>query len=175
MKLYELSSAYRALSDLCSEGEDFQQSLQDLGGELNEKIVNTAKVVRELEAHRDALKGESDRLATKARTTNNSIDRLKEYMLQNMVVVGLDSVKGDVMKIAVSKSPPACEVVSVEDVPLQLRTSVLKIPTMEVPGYMLHYKDGEDRVDRVAVIKMWKDGIDVPGTKITQGQHLRIT
>lgn len=173
MKLYELAESYRTISSLCSEGEDFAPALEQIKDELGIKVENVAKVIKELEADEKALGDEATRLSARALAINNRTVGLKKYLLDSMEFAGVDKIEGKLLKVAIQKSPPACEVLNMNDVPLHLRTSILKIPSKELPEDMLHFKQSE-QVDKATIIEDWKHEIDTPGTKVTQGKHVRI-
>ncbi len=173
MKLYELTEAYRRISDLASEGEDFDQALEDIKDKFESKVIGVAQVVKELQAESQAIKGEATRLSQRAQSVANSAERLRNYLAVHMEATGVEKVAGDVFKVALAKSTPSCEVVDIVEVPFEFRKSLLRVPSEDVPEEMLEYRV-EETVDKKKIIELWKEDEEVKGTLVKRGKHVTI-
>jgi len=156
MKLYELAEAFQRLTDM--EDEAFEVALGQLSGEISDKVENVAKVVRTLEAEANVYKQEIDHLLNAAQARLNRTTALKQYLLANMEAVGIDKVKGALFTVSVLDSPPSCQILDEEAVPLEYKERIESW-----------------KIDRKGLIAAWKAGGDIPpGAVITQGRHIRI-
>ena len=161
MKLYELADAYHLLARAAEDDEDplaFDTALGQLEDEIGSKVDNIARLARSLEAEAVGFSTEADRLAKRAGSLEARVRSLKLYLKSNLEAVGLARLQAGLFTALVQKSPPACEVLDQEAVPEEF--------TAVVPETR--------RVDARAVIEEWKRGVEVPGTRVTQGTHLRL-
>jgi hypothetical protein len=162
-KLYELTNEYNDLLKQVEEnaGEvtpEMDVLLKTVGGEVNAKIENIAKLIKNLEGDKDAFTVESKRLSEKARTTGNHIDWLKFYIKGEMERACIAEVKGEVLKINVRPSPPSCVIVD----------------EAKIPATFIH-EEVVKSIDKKAIIANYKDGApEVPGTMIAIGVTLTI-
>ena len=150
MKLYELSTAYVALRDLIEEGQDFEESLNQISDEFDYKVESVAKMVREFEAEAKALSEEGKKFMERANAANNKAASLKSYLLNEMQAVGKDKIEGKLLKVALQKSPPSCHVINEAEIPADF---IRIIPEQREP-------------DKKAIIDAWKQGTVVPGVEI---------
>jgi hypothetical protein len=163
-KLYELTDEYATLLSKVAELEgevtpEMDQLLQVVGGEINVKIENIAKLVKNLEGDMDAFKNESGRLYDKAKSAKNHIDWLKGYMKSAMEKANISEVKGEVLKIAIRPSQPSVVVLDDRMIPTEF---VRVIPETKEP-------------DKRAIIANYKAGGEqIPGTQIAIGLTLTI-
>ena len=158
MTLYELTGQYAALYQAAVDGDELPDELFDALRESQDavetKVEACCRVLRNLEAERDGLKAEADRLAKRARYAANNADRLKDYMLTCLSDAGLPSVRAGVFTASVAQSPPALKLVE-EDVPANFKRLVAE-------------------VDKAAVKAALERGEAVPGAALVRGTHLRI-
>lgn len=90
--LYELTNNYETvLNMLYDEDADEQMilnTLESIEGEIEDKADNYAKIIKELEAKRDARKNEAKRLNDSAITFDNRIKSLKQNLFNTMKETG---------------------------------------------------------------------------------------
>ena len=108
MKLYELTQNYRNLENLGEqEGltvEMIQEALGQVEGDINTKIENTCKVIKEVEADALGIDEEIKRLTVLKKQKENTAKKLKEYVEFEMNGIGLNKVEGKLFKISFRKS-----------------------------------------------------------------------
>ena len=155
MKLYELTDAYALLL----EEEGYEDALAQLSDAIEEKAENIAAVIRSLEAEEATFEQEAKRLREKAIARGNKVHNLKTYLLQNLQAAGIDKVKGRLFTVSVQPSPPSC---TVEDEGLVPQDWKALIPE-------------QWRVDAKRIIAAYKEGVNVPGTIVVEGHHIRIS
>ena len=107
--LYELTEEYRQLLDWMEDPEMDPQTIQDtleaLGGEIEEKADGYAKVIRQLEADAAALKAEAKRMTNKQKTAEENIERLKKSLQRTMEITGREKIDTGLFKVWLQKTP----------------------------------------------------------------------
>ena len=107
--LYELTEEYRQLLDWMEDPEMDPQTIQDtleaLGGEIEEKADGYAKVIRQLEADAAALKAEAKRMINKQKTAEENIERLKKSLQRTMEITGREKIDTGLFKVWLQKTP----------------------------------------------------------------------
>ena len=97
MNLFEIGQNYIYLLNLLQDEDIDQQmildTLESLGGELEDKADNYAKIIKTLESEVTALKEEEARLATRRRNRENNISLLKENLEKVMKATGKTKFK----------------------------------------------------------------------------------
>lgn len=97
--LYDLNSDYvrlNAMLEMAETEEDIKainDTLEMIELDLNEKVENTAKFIKNLESDIDGFKKESKRLADWAKTRENFVKKLKDNVEMAMKAKGVDSLK----------------------------------------------------------------------------------
>ena len=174
MKLYELSESYRMLQRMEeSEGVNFVQALEDLQDEAEFKLVNIAKLLREIEAEETAISVEIQRLQNKKRAVEKKTDSLKAYVQANMETLGMREAADEIIKISLHDCPPSCRVTDESIIPSNFIEYTLNIPGHELPEDMHHFVK-EHHVNKGKVLKSWKDGVAIPGTDVVKESSVRI-
>jgi hypothetical protein len=161
--LYELAHSYRdaadKLADLDLPPEVIEDTLESLSGDLEVKATNTAMVIRNIEAMVAAIKEAEGAMAARRKALENRAARVKDYLLANMMVAGIQKVECPYFKLSVRENPPAVEVFQPELVP----ASFMRQPEPPPPA-----------IDKTAIKEALKAGQDVPGCKLTRGHRLDI-
>lgn len=117
MHLYELSQAYKTLSVLVSDDEEFntealKEELAKVTTEFNDKVESIAKMVIELESDELALKNEIDRLSKHKDVATGKIKWFKSYLLEEMQNAKQDKVKGQVVTVSLrDNSKPTVNII----------------------------------------------------------------
>ena len=157
-KLYELSTGYKNIEYLLENGEDNEELaavLNSLDAEIEDKAENIAKLIKNYEADIEAFKTEEKRIAERRRTLENIVKRLKEYLFNNMKLTGKTKFKRGTFSFNIAKNPPSLEITNVDII-----SSDYKVLT--------------ETLDKKAILQDLKDGKDVQGAILKQGESLRI-
>ena len=105
--LYDITGRTVGLLELAEdediEFEVFQDTLEALEGEYDDKIENYCKAIKNIEADAKALKEEADRLNTKRKHLENAVDRMKQAMYESMKRIGITSA-GGILKASIQKN-----------------------------------------------------------------------
>lgn len=164
--LYEISGEYAALLESIYDntedgnGEiapEQSERLAAISGELNGKVDACCRVLRDLEATQKCCKEEADRLANRARAVGKNAEWLKGYVKQCMEAAHVDKIDAGPFRVSIRNSPPSVEVFSLDEVPHEF----------DMPQ--------ERRVALTTIKTRIQAGQEVPGARLIQGTHLRIS
>lgn len=161
--LFEIAANYRdmaaKLADLDLDETTIADTLEAEGGELQEKAQNVGFVVRNIEASAAAIKDAEAQMAARRKALENRAARLRAYLLDSMTMAGVDKIESPYFAIAIRKNPPSVEVLDEAQVPAGYFTSPPPPPPV---------------LDRKLILAALKEGVDVPGCRIKQGQRVDI-
>lgn len=164
MKLYELTQNYRNLESLLDnlgeqEGltvEMIHGALGQVEDDINTKIENTCKVIKEIEADSIGIDEEIKRLSALKKQKENAVKKLKEYVEFEMNGIGLNKVEGKLFKISFRKS----KVVKVLD-ETKIPKEFIKIKTTE-------------SISKTDLGKALKSGEIIEGAELVENKTLQI-
>lgn len=157
MNLYELSTNYLQIQEMIMEGaEGLEDTLESLNDAIEEKAVGYAKVIKNIEGQVLAIKEEEKRLAERRRSLESNIKRLKENLELSMLDTGKKKIKTNLFTFNIQKNPPSVKILDEEAIP---------------SDYLVKQKP---KIDKKAIINDMKNGVEVEGVEIKQGESLRI-
>ncbi|MEE9452677.1 MAG: siphovirus Gp157 family protein [Gammaproteobacteria bacterium] len=110
LKLYEVVNEYRyaceALYKYSDEldGNAVEDTLTKLKGPLEDKIINVAAYIKNVDAEVEVLKAHEKKLHLRRRHLENHIAALKAYLKDNMQRADLKKVKGVAFDVSLRKS-----------------------------------------------------------------------
>ncbi|HAT4354545.1 TPA: siphovirus Gp157 family protein [Clostridium perfringens] len=164
MKLYELTQNYRNLESLLDnlgeqEGltvEMIHGALGQVEDDINTKIENTCKVIKEIEADSIGIDEEIKRLSALKKQRENVVKKLKEYVEFEMNGIGLTKVEGKLFKISFRKS----KVVKVLD-------------ETKIPKEFIKVKTTES-ISKTDLGKALKSGEIIEGAELVENKTLQI-
>jgi len=158
--IYEIADKYRFIQQMIEEGtppEVFAEALRAVDGELAEKLENYAMIIKNIQSNIDGKKFEAKRLLERAKSEEESIKRMKENMQQAMEAAGQTKVKGEKFNFNVQKNPPSLKVLDENLIPQDF-VSVEEIKI----------------IDKKAILAELKNGVEISGVEIQQGESIRI-
>jgi hypothetical protein len=163
LALYEIAHEYRAALDKLAELDLDEQTLSDtlegMGGELQTKSVSVAAFIRNLEASAAAIKEAESQMSARRKAIENRAARVKDYLLANMMVAGVQKIESPYFKLSVRDNPPAVEIFEPALIPLD---------------YMVLPPIPDAVPNKKAIAAVLKDGGDVPGCVLVRGTRLEI-
>lgn len=124
--LYELSgefakwSEYMEQTELESDmAEALRDALENMAADIDFKLENYAKIIKNFESDIEGLKAEEARLAAKRKAKENAIKAMKERMTIAMQQTGKLDIKTPLFSFKVQKNTPSVvmDVNYIEDVP----------------------------------------------------------
>lgn len=131
--IFELTEKQLMLAELLSDPDIDEQTLKDtmeaVGGEVEEKFNGYKRVIDEKTAGIDARKALIKALTEKNRTEENNINRMKKNIEGYLIETDTKKVKTPFVTMAMQKNPPKVVIDKPEDVPEDLK--VYAEPTVD--------------------------------------------
>ena len=144
MTLYELTSEYMELLAMLEDPDTDEavilDTLEGVGGELEEKADNYARVMRQMDADAAAIKAEEERLPNRRKSLENRSAWLKSRLQNVMELTGKTKLKTELFSFSVQKNPPRCVIDNKEEVPDEFLIS--QEPKIDIAGILKSMKDG---------------------------------
>ena len=160
MTLYEIKEQYKVLDkyieDENLDRESFKEALKEIEGSLEEKAENYVKVMKNYSAEAEAIKLEEKRLADKRKALENHAERVKQALDDTLTELNIKELKAGIFNLKYQNNPPSVDVLDMELIP-----EIYKLPQ-------------EIKVDKKAIMQDIKNGVEVAGVEIKQGESLRI-
>lgn len=108
--LYELTGTFKRIND--TEGLDEETKADTLESidwteQFEEKVENTAKVIKNKEASKKLIKEEIDRLTARYKSLDNDVVWLKRSMQEAFEITGHEKVKGLLFTVYLGKNQPS--------------------------------------------------------------------
>lgn len=123
--LYELTGNYQTLYDMAEEFEEnpelWEDTMEAIDGEIEEKAENYAKLIKILEADNEAYKAEEERCYKHRKANENLITRLKANLQDAMEITGKTKFKSGLFSFNVQNNAPSVFIADETRVPLQFQ------------------------------------------------------
>lgn len=163
LALYEISSQYLAdlnkLNELELDEQTFLDTLEGLSGELEQKAINVAMYIKNLEVSADAIKQAEKSMADRRKAIESKNERIRKYLLENMLKTGITKIECPHFVLSVRKNPASVDVLMQDQIP----DEYFDIPEPLPPT--LNKKRLADDL---------KAGVLIEGARLTQGNSLQI-
>lgn len=161
--LYQLAADYQeAAEKLAESGLDDQtiaDTLDGLAGDIEQKAIQIAKMIRNLEAEEEAIRKAVDDMVKRANAADARAAHLREYLRQNLLQAGIKKVACPYFVISI-KATPASVVIDDEKM---IRGDLMVWPSAPPP-----------RPDKRAIAAALKAGEEVQGAHLESGTRLEI-
>lgn len=165
LSLYQLSTTYlQALDFLTDPDSDIPMqtvtdTMEALGGELEDKAVNVAKFLRNMEATAEAIKAAEAEMAKRRKAIETRVSWLKNYLKTNMESTGVSKIECPYFKLSIAKNPAALDIFDNDAIPDEYK----RTETVTV-----------EHIDKAAIKAAISSGHEVTGARITNGTRLVI-
>lgn len=155
--LYEMTLACQDLEEMLESGVIDEKTYNDTieGLDIDSKVENICKVIRNLTAKAEAFKAEKDRLAERQKAAENGVKRLKESLLFHMDSLNSPKIEAGLFKVSIGKTE-AVRVINQNEIPAAY---LIKQP---------------DKVDLVSIKNDIKAGVTVNGCEIECRNYVKI-
>jgi hypothetical protein len=160
-KVYEIVEKYLHIENLLEgqEDQDTQEMLQDtldsIEGDLEEKLEYLTKIQKNYEAQAEMFKAEKDRLAKKQQSSTNKAKNLKGFLEQILLATGHKKLETGIFTLSIQKNPPSLIIDNEDIIPDQFWKIERKVNSTD--------------------LKKWiKDGNELEGVRLVQGEGIRI-
>lgn len=158
-ELYEVSERYKNIQDLIGNEEITEEILknaaEDVEDELQEKLLNIAKLCKNIKGNKAMIKDEEKRLEKKETVLDNRLKSLENYIKLCLNNARLNKMDLGIFKISIRKSE------STEITNLSL-----------IPEEFLKFKDPEP--NKTEIKKAIKEGREIQGAVIIENESLVI-
>ena len=155
--LYDLTQQAMMLQEMLELGDIDEETLKDTldSLEIDTKVENVCKVIRNLEAQAKACKEEEDRISAKRKTAENGVKRLKDLLLFHLSATNQQKVQAGLFKV--SKGTSKSVLITDED----------KIP--------VEYRIAQpDKIDKKSIADVLKNGMEVDGAELLINSYVTI-
>lgn len=161
--LYQLAADYKDAAERLSEsGLDEQtivDTLEGLSGDIEQKAINIAKMIRNIEANTAAIWSAIDGMVTRAEAADAKAKRLREYLKDCLQQAEIRTVACPYFVVSIKSTPPS---VVIDDENL-IRGDLMVWPTAPPP-----------RPDKRAIAESIKAGAIVAGAHLESGTRVNI-
>lgn len=158
-KLYELANNYRNLTELIDredvEQDLIQNALKECQGDIEEKVDNIIKLIKNTESDIEGYKVEEKRLNARRKSLENTVTSLKNYLDSNLKALNLREVKTKLFSCKYQKSKASVEVLDQEVIPREFIVT-------------------EEKVDKKKLYEALKAGQEIEGASLKENESLRI-
>lgn len=159
MKLYELSENMNRVDMMMQEGiEGLEDTLEALDEAFKDKAEGCIKLAVSKQMEANAIKMEVERLQKRAKKLDADAEWLEKYVEREMMRTELMEIKSGLFTLKLRMSPP----------------SVFVENEASLPPHFLRIVPATTAPDKVAIKEALKDGIEVPGARLTQSLKLNI-
>ncbi len=163
LSLYQIADEYLRDLDRLNEADlddqTFADTLESLGGELEVKATNVAMFIRNLEANAEAIKAAEAAMTARRKALENKVERIKTYLLGNMLRTGITKIECPYFKLSVVDNPESVVIDSLASVPAEF----MRQPETPPPA-----------PDKVALKDALKAGQVIDGIRLERKKGLRI-
>lgn len=106
--MYELTANWAAVLEMAQDPDIDPQAIADtlesIGGEIEEKAENSAIIMKELEAEAAKLKAEEQRLKDRRAKVENNIKDIKQRLFDAMKMTGKEKFKTELFSFSIAKN-----------------------------------------------------------------------
>lgn len=160
MTLYQLTDTFKQVLEMAQDpsidAQAIADTLEGIGGEIEDKADGYAKVIKELEADSDKLTAEITRLTDRKKALQNNIKRMKESLTAAMQATGKIKFKTDLFSFNVQKNPPTLVIDDENNIPTE------------------YYIPQEPKLDTTVIKELLKSGTELGFAHLEQGEGVRI-
>ena len=165
LSLFQLSTTYVQALDFLTDPEmnipieAVNDTLEGLAGELEDKAVNVAKFIRNMEATVEAIKAAEVEMAKRRKALENRVAWLKGYLKSSMEVTGISKIECPYFRLSIAKNPAALDMFDESLIPAEYKYT--ETVTTEF-------------IDKAAIKADLAKGLLVQGARLVKGSHLVI-
>jgi len=163
LSLYQLSGDYLEALDALTDPEMdlpievVTDTLEGLSGEMEDKSINVAKFLRNMEATAGAIKSAEAEMAKRRKALENRVKWMKSYLKGNMEHTGITKIECPFFKISIQNNPASVSIINEGAIPAEFKTQVISWI-----------------IDKTAIKNAIKVGKTVTGASLTNGTRLSI-
>jgi len=148
MNLYELTGQYLEIQRMIDDGvpiEQLRDTLEEIESGLEEKAANILYLITNLNGDIEKIKAEEKRLSEKRKGAENTIESLKNYLVENMSAQGKTKIDTGVIACTIISPRPVLVLTDEAKVPDQFKKITVNssIDKKELLAYLKEMPEGE--------------------------------
>jgi ATP-dependent 26S proteasome regulatory subunit len=142
-KLYEIVGELQDFINTNEGLEDeqaYKDTLEALQGELDDKVSQWARCIKNMEAERNAVKEEADRLTKRTKSIDNQIAHMKDTLLMFLKAAGRTEAGDSVIKAKIRQATVAPLELDIppEEVPEEYRRVIIEVDKSAIKDAIKH-------------------------------------
>lgn len=163
LSLYNIPNKFAELMDKVQNGEITEEEYNELGEELalelQNKSANIIGYTQNKESLIEAIEVQIKRLQELKKSEQNSLDKFKQYVKENMEKLGIEKIGTELGILSIAKNPMSVEIENEDEIPSEFKQEIVTI-----------------KIDKTAIKNHFKEtGEVVAGTNIIDNKtSLRI-
>ena len=131
--LYEITNSFVELMSKAEEGELTEEEYNKIGEELavqlQAKSSNIIGYYQNENALIEAIDTQIKRLQDLKKVKQNSIDRFKKYVKENMERLEIQKIETELGTLSIAKSPISVEIVNEDEIPEEFKDTITTVKT----------------------------------------------
>lgn len=155
--LYEITENLRGLASIDPEDKGMAVAIRDtmqaVQGEFDEKAKAVASVILNMDSDAEAIQAEIDRLTARKKAIANRQEGIKSYLRENMEACGISKISHPLFSITLAKGR---------------EVAIIDNPSL-IPDELMYVKT-EMRPEKAEILRLLKEGKEVPGAHIERSQ-----
>jgi hypothetical protein len=144
LSLYSITNKFAELMDKAQDGElteeEYNQLGEELALELQNKSANIIGYTQNKEALIDAIDNQIKRLQELKKTEQNSLDKFKLYVKDNMEKLGIEKIGTELGILSIAKNPMSVEIENEEEIPAEFKQEVVTVK-VDKTAIKNHFKE----------------------------------
>lgn len=128
LTLYQLTNGFMQVYDAVENGEITEELAKEIQDELQTALTNkSANIIAYYQNKQTLINGideEIKRLQEFKKSEKTKLDNYKEYVKNNMEVLGIEKIETPVGKLTIAKSPISVEIINENEIPSEYKTIV---------------------------------------------------
>lgn len=151
--LYQIANDFAKLTDSDMDPEMISDTLDGIEWELEAKVEQILAACKNEQAYAEILKEESKNLAERAKSTENRVARMMEYVAKSLKTAGKKSLKAGIHQVTIRAPSKSVEITDASALPAE-------------------YVEYETTIkaDKLAIKHQIEAGIEIPGARIKIGK-----
>ena len=163
LALYQLADEYlqavERLSDMDLDDQTVADTLESLQGDMETKVVNVSKFIKNLEATSDAIAIAENAMHRRRQAIEKRVERIKHYLKFHMERTGMSKIESPWFKVAIRTNPPSVVIDAAPAIPCEFYV----YPEAPAPY-----------PNKNAIAKAIKEGQEVPGAHLEKSTRVEI-
>lgn len=131
LTLYQLTNGFMQVYDAAENGEITEELAKEIQAELQTALTNKSTNIIAYYQNKQALINGIDeeikRLQDFKKSEKSKLDNYKEYVKNNMELLGIEKIETPVGKLTIAKSPISVEIINEDEIPNEYKTIVTEI------------------------------------------------